>query len=88
MSTVLLVDDDFEIRWALQLALESRGHQVVLAENGCDALRKTAENFPDLVVTDLQMPEMDGWELCCRIKCHPAFSAYRYSCCRLVRADR
>ncbi|WP_244323293.1 response regulator [Paraburkholderia dipogonis] len=56
MSTVLLVDDDFENQWALQLALESRRHRVVLAGNGCDALRKATENFPDLVITDFQIP--------------------------------
>jgi CheY-like chemotaxis protein len=68
MSTVLLVDDDLENRWALQLALESRGHHVVLAENGRDALQKVNTDFPALVVTDLQMPEMDGKELCRRLR--------------------
>jgi PleD family two-component response regulator len=59
ISTLLPVDDDFENRWALQLALESCGHRVVLAGNGCDALRKASENSPDLVITDFQTPEMD-----------------------------
>ncbi|WP_027803247.1 response regulator [Paraburkholderia dilworthii] len=68
MPTILLVDDDFGNRWALQLALESRGHHVVLAENGLDALRKADAHFPELIVTDLQMPEMDGRELCWRLK--------------------
>ncbi|CAB3741842.1 response regulator [Paraburkholderia rhynchosiae] len=58
----LLVDDDFENRWALQLALESRGHHVVLAENGRDALQRANASFPALVITDFQMPEMDGAE--------------------------
>jgi CheY-like chemotaxis protein len=74
MSTVLLVDDDLENRWALQLALESGGHHVVLAENGCDALRKAARNIPQLVITDWQMPEMDGAELCRRLKCQPSLA--------------
>ncbi len=68
MSTVLLVDDDFGNRWALRVALESRGHHVVLAENALDALRKADAHFPELIVTDLQMPEMDGRELCWRLK--------------------
>ncbi|CAB3739742.1 Sensor histidine kinase RcsC [Paraburkholderia phenoliruptrix] len=68
MSTVLLVDDDPENRWALQLALESRGHRVVLAGNGCDALQKAHAHFPELVITDFEMPEMDGRELCRRLK--------------------
>ncbi|CAB3731095.1 Regulator of RpoS [Paraburkholderia graminis C4D1M] len=74
MSAVLLVDDDFQNRWALQLALESRGYHVVLAENGRDALTKAVAHFPELVVTDLHMPEMDGRELCRRLKCMPSFA--------------
>jgi CheY-like chemotaxis protein len=71
MSTILLVDDDLESQSALQLALESGGHQVVLAENGYDALQKAARHIPHLVITDWQMPEMDGAELCRRLKYQP-----------------
>ena len=74
MSTVLLVDDELENQWALQLALESRGHRVVLAGNGSDALEKAHAHFPELVITDFEMPEMDGRELCRRLKCGAAFS--------------
>ncbi|WP_368622242.1 PleD family two-component system response regulator [Paraburkholderia sp. BR13444] len=74
MPTVLLVDDDLENRWALQLALESRGHRVVLAENGCNALQKARAVLPQLIITDLQMPEMNGGELCRHLKCGAAFS--------------
>ncbi|MBB5410239.1 CheY-like chemotaxis protein [Paraburkholderia sp. HC6.4b] len=74
MSTVLLIDDDLENRCALQLALESRGHRVVLAENGWDALQKAHTDFPELVITDLEVPEMDGKELCRRLKCQAVFS--------------
>lgn len=74
MSTVLLADDDLDNLWALQLALESGGHHVVLAENGADALRKVVRELPQLIVTDWQMPEMDGAELCRRIQCQPALA--------------
>jgi CheY-like chemotaxis protein len=74
MSNVLLVDDDLENRWALQLALESHGHHVELAANGRDALAKADAHFPELVITDFQMPEMDGRELCRRLRCRAAFS--------------
>jgi CheY-like chemotaxis protein len=74
MSTVLLVDDDLESLWALQLALESRGHHVLLAESGGDALRKLAHVPANAVVTDLEMPEMDGAELCRRLRCQPVFA--------------
>ncbi|WP_236674462.1 response regulator [Paraburkholderia hospita] len=74
MSTVLLVDDDLENLWALQLALESCGHHMVLAENGREALQKLQRELPRLIVTDWQMPGMDGAELCRRVRCQPAFA--------------
>ncbi|MEX3936644.1 PleD family two-component system response regulator [Paraburkholderia phymatum] len=74
MSTVLLVDDDVENLWALQLALESCGHHVVLAESGCDALQKLQRQLPQLIITDWQMPGMDGVELCRRVRCQPSLA--------------
>jgi len=74
MSTVLLVDDHLENLWALQLALESCGHHVVLAENGREALQKLQRELPRLIITDWQMPGMDGAELCRRVRCQPAFA--------------
>ncbi|MEW9585247.1 PleD family two-component system response regulator [Paraburkholderia sp. DGU8] len=74
MSTVLLVDDDVESLWAMQLALESRGHHVLLAESAGDALRRLAHEPARFVVTDLEMPEMDGAELCRRLRCQPVFA--------------
>ncbi|MGF6602354.1 CheY-like chemotaxis protein [Paraburkholderia sp. GAS448] len=74
MSTVLLVDDELENLWALQLALESEGHHVLLAESARDALGKLVREPANLIVTDLEMPEMDGAELCKRVRCQPAFA--------------
>ncbi len=74
MSTVLLVDDDLENLWALQLVLESCGHHVVLAENGREALQKLQRELPRLIVTDWQMPGMDGAEFCRRVRCQSAFA--------------
>ena len=74
MSTVLLVDDDLENLLALQLALESTGHHVVLAESGRQALDSLAREPVSLMVTDWEMPEMDGAELCRRVRRQPAFS--------------
>jgi CheY-like chemotaxis protein len=72
--SILLVDDDLENLWSLQLLLESSGHHVVLAENGFDALRKLAFQPAKLVVTDWQMPEMDGIELCRRLRNQSAYA--------------
>src|SRR4051794_5331508 len=74
MSIVLLVDDDLESLWALQLALEGQGHHVLLAESARDALRRLAHEPASFVVTDLEMPEMDGAELCRRLRCQPVFA--------------
>ncbi|MBJ9658613.1 response regulator [Burkholderia multivorans] len=74
MSTVLLVDDDPDNLWALQLALESGGYHVVIAQNGAQALRIVLHEMPVLIVTDWQMPEMDGAEMCQRVRCQPAFA--------------
>ena len=72
MSTVLLVDDDLDALWALQLALEDRDHHVVLAENGRQAMEKLTREPIQLVVTDWEMPDMDGLELCRSIRCRPS----------------
>jgi CheY-like chemotaxis protein len=74
MSTVLLVDDDPENLWSLQLVLEANGRHAVLAESGREALHKLMHVLPRLIVTDLQMPEMEGIELCRRVRSQAAFS--------------
>ena len=63
MATVLVVDDSTVERLRAGALLERRGIQVVQAANGREALEALTQSPPDLVVTDLQMPEMDGLEL-------------------------
>ncbi|MEE9465733.1 MAG: sigma-54 dependent transcriptional regulator [Candidatus Neomarinimicrobiota bacterium] len=60
---VLIVDDDNYIRLFLQETLEGKGYQVELAEDGAAALAKVKADPPELVLTDLKMPKMDGLEL-------------------------
>jgi CheY-like chemotaxis protein len=74
MSTVLMVDNDLDNLWALQLALESNGHHVVLAKSGREALDKLAREPARLLVTDWEMPGMDGGDLCRRVRRIPAFA--------------
>jgi len=59
---VLVVDDDEDIRTILRLLLEGEGYCVALAANGREALDRVAERPPRLVLLDLHMPEMSGWE--------------------------
>ena len=60
--TVLVVDDDPDIRGFISLALGMDGYEVREARNGRDALDKASGQQPDLILLDLQMPVMDGWQ--------------------------
>lgn len=59
-ATILVVDDEELIRWSLCEKLREEGYRVVEAEDGIDALAKIAAQSPDLVITDIKMPRMDG----------------------------
>ena len=67
-KTILLVDDEEGIRRVLGIALSDIGYQVLTAENGAEALRVFKESRPQIVLSDIKMPEMDGIELLRRIK--------------------
>ncbi len=68
MASVLLVEDDPLVRRGLQLALSRHGHEVRAAASGEDGLRAFEESVPDLVVLDLMLPGLDGFEVCRRIR--------------------
>lgn len=68
MAKILLVDDDTLSRDMLALTLESAGHSVLMAANGSKALEEARRQRPDLVITDVLMPVMDGFELCRQCK--------------------
>ncbi|MBC8203477.1 MAG: response regulator [Planctomycetes bacterium] len=61
---ILVVDDETHILQVLSLKLRNSGFKVSTAVDGEDALRQAIENPPDLVITDIQMPYMNGIELC------------------------
>ncbi len=60
---VLVVDDDPGILDILQIALQAAGYDVMVARNGLEALDRAGEELPHLMLVDLMMPVMDGWEL-------------------------
>ncbi len=65
---VLVVDDDRSLRDALRRALSLAGYEIVLAEGGQDGLTKVAADVPDAVVLDIGMPDIDGLEVCRRLR--------------------
>jgi two-component system response regulator AtoC len=60
---ILVVDDEYLIRWILQQNLEKEGYEVLLAETGEEAIEKVKAEAPDLVLLDLKLPGMDGYEV-------------------------
>jgi CheY-like chemotaxis protein len=68
MQDILVVDNDDNISSLLQELLSEEGHRVTVAQNGQEALDLVAERLPDLILTDLDMPLVNGYELCRRIK--------------------
>ncbi len=72
MARLLLVDDEPQIRVLTRTMLEKAGHTVEVAEHGEEALSILRERGADLVILDIAMPEMSGWEVCRIIKSDPA----------------
>ena len=76
-ETILVVDDNRDNVEILRTFLESRGYNVAVAPDGRTALAKLEEVRPDLVLLDVMMPGMDGWQVCRTIKNHPEFGKTR-----------
>ena len=76
-ATILVVDDNRDNVEILRAFLESRGYSVAVAADGRSALAKLEEVRPALVLLDVMMPGMDGWQVCRTIKNHPDFGETR-----------
>ena len=70
-KTILVVDDSPTVRKLIAGKLEKSGHKVVCAVDGVDALARLSEGLPDLVLLDITMPRMDGYEVCKQIRANP-----------------
>jgi CheY-like chemotaxis protein/predicted regulator of Ras-like GTPase activity (Roadblock/LC7/MglB family) len=71
MPKVLVVDDSLSVRKVVQRALESKRIEVLSAASGSEALEQIARETPDLIVCDVIMPDMDGYQICDFVKKHP-----------------
>jgi twitching motility two-component system response regulator PilG len=68
---VLVIDDSNTIRRSAELFLRQAGYQVILAEDGFDALSKITDHQPHLIFVDIMMPRLDGYQTCALIKQNP-----------------
>ena len=71
---VMVIDDSNTIRKSAEIFLVQAGYQVVLAEDGFDALAKIADHEPDVIFCDILMPRLDGYQTCALIKKNSRFS--------------
>jgi twitching motility two-component system response regulator PilG len=71
---VLVIDDSNTIRRSAEIFLKQGGHEVLLAEDGFDALSKVSDYMPDLIFCDILMPRLDGYQTCAIIKRNLKFS--------------
>src|SRR5690348_11317870 len=65
---ILVVDDEAHLRRVVSLYLRARHYEVETAENGLDAIQKVSVDRPDLIIADIGMPGLDGYELCSRLR--------------------
>ncbi|ACB36225.1 response regulator receiver protein [Leptothrix cholodnii SP-6] len=72
---VLVIDDSNTIRRSAEIFLKQGGCEVVLAEDGFDALAKVSDHRPDVIFCDILMPRLDGYQTCAIIKRNPEFAA-------------
>ncbi len=71
---VLVIDDSNTIRRSAEIFLKQGGYEVVLAEDGFDALSKVNDHEPDVIFCDILMPRLDGYQTCAIIKRNPRFA--------------
>jgi two-component system alkaline phosphatase synthesis response regulator PhoP len=74
-ARILIAEDERDVAELIRYTLDREGFEVVVATNGADALREARDSRPDLVLLDLMLPLVNGWELCRRLKQDPATRA-------------
>ena len=73
-STILIVDDQKVMRETIGMLLVKEDYELVFASDGPEALRKAGQNIPDVILLDIMMPGMDGFEVCRRLREHPVLA--------------
>lgn len=70
---ILLVDDDADFVEATKIILESKSYDVVVSYDGKEGLKKVQTEEPNLIILDVMMPEMNGYEVCAKLKSDPKY---------------
>lgn len=74
---LLIVDDDEDVREMMQDVMERRGYEVIAVDSGADALALIAHDVPELILLDLEMDDVNGWEVMGALERHPMFGRFR-----------
>lgn len=72
---VMVIDDSNTIRRSAEIFLKQSGCEVILAEDGFDALSKISSQLPDVIFVDIMMPRLDGYQTCSLIKRNPRYKS-------------
>lgn len=70
MKSILIVDDEVDIASAIQFVLKQEGYSTLLAHDGLEAMQIIENQHPDLIILDVMMPGIDGYEVCRRVRSH------------------
>ena len=76
-KTILIVDDELSILVPLQFLMEQNGFHVVLAQSGRDAFEALEKSKPDLILLDIMLPDLDGYEIFQMIRANPAWGGIK-----------
>lgn len=71
---ILVVDDNLDVIKMVGLLLQTRGYEIIAAQSGTQALAKAQSENPDLIILDIMMPDMDGYEVCRRLRADPTMA--------------
>ena len=74
-TKVMVIDDSNTIRRSAEMFLKAAGYEVVLAEDGFDALSKITDQHPQIIFVDIMMPKLDGYQTCALIKRNAQFKS-------------
>jgi DNA-binding response OmpR family regulator len=72
---ILIADDEEILRRLMQRSLLNAGYEIVVAENGTEAIEKAEKEEPDLILLDVMMPDMNGFEVCRKLRENPRFAS-------------